>query len=148
MDAITVSLRVTAPEIGPARVSVGRRQFSIGRPVEFDDASPHVSALEYALGAVGGELVNGLREFSRRRRIAIDAVEALVTGELEHALTYLDVVGERSSPQLARIRIRLFVSAPDESAVRTIFDDMRDRLPLLCTLRRSVDVQADLVLTS
>jgi hypothetical protein len=57
MTAITISLRVTAPGLADARVSVGRRQFSIGRPVEFDDASPHVSALEYALGAVGGEVV-------------------------------------------------------------------------------------------
>ena len=56
MTAITVSLRVTAPGPAAARVSVGRRHFSIGRPVEFDDASPHVAALEYALGAVGGEV--------------------------------------------------------------------------------------------
>ena len=67
MTAITISLRVTAPGPADARVSVGRRQFSIGRPVEFDEASAHVSALEYALGAVGGEIVNGLREFARRR---------------------------------------------------------------------------------
>ena len=70
MTTITISLRVTAPGPADARVSVGRRQFSIGRPVEFDDASPHVAALEYALGAVGGEVVNGLREFARRRRLA------------------------------------------------------------------------------
>ena len=65
MTAITVSLRVTAPGGAIARVSVGRRNFSIGRPVEFDDASPHVAAVEYALGAVGGEIVNGMREFAR-----------------------------------------------------------------------------------
>src|SRR5690606_32296579 len=67
MTLTTLSLRVTAPGPAAARVSVGRRQFSIGRPVEFDDASPHVAAIEYALGAVGGEIVNGLREFARRR---------------------------------------------------------------------------------
>src|SRR6476620_11103435 len=44
MTAITTSLRVTAPGPAEARVSVGHRQFSIGRPVEFDDASPHVAA--------------------------------------------------------------------------------------------------------
>ena len=36
MTTITLSLRVTAPGPAAARVSVGRRQFSIGRPVEFD----------------------------------------------------------------------------------------------------------------
>ena len=74
MNAITISLRLTAPGSAAARVSIGRRQFSIGRPVEFDESSPHVAALEYALGAAGGEIVNGLREFARRRRVEIDAI--------------------------------------------------------------------------
>jgi len=147
MHAITVSLRVTAS--GPAaRVSIGRRQFSIGRPVEFDEASAHVSALEYALGAVGGEIVNGMREFARRRRIEIDAIEALVTGELEHALSYLEVVGEAHPPRIARIGVKVFVSAADGSAVRALFAEMLDRLPLACTLKGTVDVTTELILTS
>jgi hypothetical protein len=148
MDAITISLRVTAPGPAAARVSVGRRQFSIGRPVEFDDASPHVAALEYALGAAGGEIVNGLREFARRRRIDIDAIEALVSGELEHALTYLEVIGETQPPRIARISVKVFVSAADETAVRTLFADLIDRLPLVCTLRATVDLKTELILTS
>src|SRR5262245_57391081 len=146
MHAITMSLRVTAP--GPAaRVSAGRRQFSIGRPVEFDDASPHVSALEYALGAAGGEIVNGLREFARRRRVEIDAIEALVTGELTDALTYLEVVGETGRPRLTRIGVKVFVAAPDEAAVRALFADVLDRLPLACTLRAALELRAELILT-
>jgi hypothetical protein len=147
MNAITVSLRVTAP--GPAaRVSAGRRQFSVGRPVEFDEASPHVSALEYALGAAGAEIVDGLREFARRRRIAIDAIEALVTGELDHALTYLEVVGETTPPRITRIGVKVFVSAPDEPAVRALFAEMLDRLPLACTLRGALELKTELILTS
>ena len=147
MDAITLSLRVTAT--GPAaRVSIGRRQFSIGRPVEFDEASPHVAALEYALGAAGGEIVNGLREFARRRRIEIDAIEALVTGELTHALTYLEVVGESGPPRIARIAVKVFVSAPDGAAVRALFAEVLDRLPLTGTLKTAVDVKTELILMS
>jgi hypothetical protein len=148
MDAITISLRVTAPGPAAARVSVGRRQFSIGRPVEFDDASPHVAALEYALGAAGGEIVNGLREFARRRRIDIDAIEALVSGELEHALTYLEVIGETQPPRIARISVKVFVSAADETEIRALFADLIDRLPLMCTLRATVDLKTELILTS
>jgi len=145
MDAITLSLRVTAS--GPAaRVSAGRRQFSIGRPVEFDEASPHVAALEYALGAAGGEIVNGLREFARRRRIEIDAIEALVTGELTHALAYLEVVGETGTPRLARLAVKVFVSAPDGDAIRALFADVLDRLPLIGTLKSTVDVKTELIL--
>src|SRR5262245_61134788 len=105
MNAITLSLRVTVT--GPAaRVSIGRRHFAIGRPVEFDEASANVSALEYALGAAGGEIVNGLREFARRRRIEIDAIEAVVSGELDGALSYLEVVGETRPPRITRLAVK------------------------------------------
>jgi hypothetical protein len=145
MNAITMSLRVTATTRAAARVSTGRRHFSIGRPVEFDEASAHVSALEYALGALGGEIVNGLREFARRRRIEIDAIEALVTGDLDHALTYLEVVGASDSPRLARVAVKVFVSTADEAAIRALFSELLDRLPLTCTLRASVEVSTELV---
>jgi hypothetical protein len=148
MHAITMSLRVTVPGPAAARVSIGRRQFSIGRPLEFDDASPHVSAIEYALGAAGGEIVNGLREFGRRRRIDIDAIEALVSGELEHALSYLEVVGEAAPPRITRIAVKVFVSASDPTAVRALFAELLDRLPLASTLRRTVDLRTELILTS
>ncbi len=148
MTTITISLRVTAPGPAAARVSVGRRQFSIGRPVEFDDASPDVAALEYALGAVGGEVVNGLREFARRRRLPIDAVEALVTGELQDGLAYLEVIGETGRPRIRRIAIKVFVAAEDDTAVHAMFDEMIERLPLVCTLREALDLDVELVLTS
>jgi hypothetical protein len=148
MTAITISLRVTAPGPAAARVSVGRRRFSIGRPVEFDEASPHVAALEYALGAVGGEIVNGLREFARRRRLALDAVEALVTGELHGGLAYLEVIGESGRPRLARIAVRVFVASGDHQATRALFDETIERLPLLSTLRGALAVDIELVQTS
>jgi len=147
MNAITMSLRVTATARASARVAAGRRQFSIGRPVEFDDASMHVSALEYAIGAVGGEIVNGLREFARRHRIEIDAIEALVLGDLDHALTYLEVVGETRPPRLVRVAVKVFVSAADEAAVRALFSELLGRLPLTCTLQAAVDVTTELIFT-
>ena len=148
MDAITISLRVTAPDPDAARVSVGRRQFSIGRPMELDDASPRVAAIEYALGAVGGEVVNGLRVFADRRRLAIDAVEAVVTGELENGLTYLEVIGEQGQPRIARIHVKVFAASGDAEATRGVFEHMLDRLPLLCTLRAALDLTVELILTS
>ena len=148
MNAITLSLRVTAPGPAAARVSTGRRHFSIGRPVEFDDASPHVAALEYALGAVGGEVVNGLREFARRRRLPLDAIEALVTGELQGGLSYLEVIGETGQPRICRIAIKVFVASAGDTATRALFSETIDRLPLLATLRRALDLDVELVLTS
>ena len=148
MTGIIISLRVTAPGPAIARVSIGRRNFSIGRPVEFDDASPHVAALEYALGAVGGEIVNGIREFARRRRVAIDAVEALVTGELENGLAYLEVIGENGPPQIKKIAIKVFVASGDHKATGALFEETIKRLTLVSTLRGVVDLQIELVQTS
>lgn len=148
MTTISMSLRVTAPKSAAAHVSIGRRQFSIGRPVEFDDASPHVAAIEYALGAVGGEIVNGLREFARRRRIGIDAVEAVVTGELQDGLAYLEVIGENGRPRISRIAVKVFVASVHPPATRALFDDMIERLPLVSTLRAAVDLDVELVHTS
>jgi hypothetical protein len=147
MDAITLSLRVTAPDPEVAQVTVGRRQFSIGRPLEFDDLSPRVASIEYALGAVGGEVVNGLRAFARRRRLSIDAIEAVVTGELENALAYLEVIGEEGRPRIARIHIKVFVACPDAAALGSLFDCVVERLPLLCTLRSAVALTIELIPT-
>jgi hypothetical protein len=148
MDTITVSLRVTAPDSAVARVTVGGRQYAIGKPLEFDEASPHVAAIEYALGAVGGELVNGFRAFADRRRLPIDAIEAVVTGELQNGLTYLEVVGEHGQPRIARIHVKVFVASGDARATRALFEHMLERLPLVCTLRAAVAVTIDLNLTS
>jgi hypothetical protein len=148
MDTITFSLRVTAPDLEVARVSLGRRQFAVGRPLEFDDLSPRVSAIEYALGAVGGEVVNGLRAFAKRRRLAIDAIEALVTGELVGGLTYLEVIGEQGQPRIERIHVKVFAASRDAAGVRQLFEHVLDRLPLVCTLRAALDVTIELMVTS
>jgi hypothetical protein len=148
MNTVALSLRVTAPDRDVARVSVGRRQFSIGRPLEFDEASPHVAAIEYALGAVGGEVVNGLRAFADRRRLTIDAVEAVVSAVLEDGLTYLEVIGEQGQPRIARVHVKVFVATGDTVAARALFEHVLDRLPLVCTFRAALALTIELILTS
>ena len=113
-----------------------------------DRRSIHVAAIEYALGAVGGEVVNGLRAFARRRRLPIDAIEALVTGELQDGLAYLEVIGETRRPRIRRIAVKVFVTSVDDTATRALFDEMIERLPLVSTLRNVLDLDIDLVLTS
>jgi len=138
---------VTATDRDVARVSVRRHQFSVGRPIEFDEASPRIAALEYALGALAGEVVSGLRDFTWRRRVDIDQIEAIVTGELEGALAYLEVVGEVGRPRIVRVHLKVFVASPDEQAVRRIWEEMLDRLPLVCTLREVVRLELELMCT-
>jgi hypothetical protein len=148
MNDSTITLRVTGSARDAARVSVRQQQFVVGRPIEFDAAAPRIAALEYALGAVGAEAVNGLREFSARRRIPLDAVEAVVTGELEHELVYLDVIGEAGQPALRAVHVKVFVACADAVAVRALFDEVLGKLPLSATLRAATRFSTELVFTA
>ena len=141
-------VRVSSVEGETARVSARRLQFTVGRPIEFDPESGHLAALEYVLGALGAEIVNGLRVFARRRRLAIDNVEAVVDGTLDNPLTYLEVIGETGHPGLSRLSVRVYVASPhDEPTLRRLWDDTLARLPLVCTLRDAGSVRFDLDLT-
>jgi hypothetical protein len=148
MDDSLITLRVTGGARDVARVTVRRHQFAVGRPIEFDESSPRIAALEYALGAVGAEVVNGLREFAVRRRLQLDAVEAVVSGELEHELVYLDVVGETGHPALRRLHVKLFVACADAGAVRALFSEVLEKLPLTRTLSAATRLSTELVMTA
>ena len=145
--AVTCALRVSGTSPEGARVSVRRQQFAVGRPIEFDEASPRIAALEYAVGAVGAEVVGGLSGLARQRHVDIDDVEALVRCEVEHALVYLGVVGEHGQPRIARMHVKVFVSAADEPSVRRIWEELADRLPLVSTMRAACPLDLELVMT-
>ena len=144
---LVCALRVTAHEPEIARVSLRKEQFQVGRPLELDPASPRIGALEYALGALAAEIVNGLRHFAWRRRLDVEHAEALITGELSNSLSYLEVADAAGAPRIARIDIKVFVACSDEAGVRRLWSEMLDRLPLLVTLRGAVPIHLDLVLT-
>jgi hypothetical protein len=148
MDDSIITLRVTGGGRDVARVAVRRQQFAVGRPIEFDATAPRIAALEYALGAVGAEAVNGLRVFAARRRLEIDAIEAVVTGELEHELVYLDVIGESGRPAIRRIHVKLFLACTQPAAARELFDEMLEKLPLAGTLRVATHFSTELVFTA
>lgn len=148
MDDSLITLRVTGGVRDVARVAVRRQQFAVGRPIEFDESSPRIAALEYALGAVGAEVVNGLREFASRRRLHLDAVEAVVSCELEHELVYLDVIGETGHPALRRVHVKLFVACADAVAVRALFSEVLEKLPLTRTLSAATRVSTELIITA
>ena len=148
MEQLSWRLRVTSGPDGVARVSARRHQFTVGRPVGFDAEYGELTAFEYALGALGGEVVTGLRAFARRRRIGLDQVEAVVTGELENPLTYLEVIGEQGHPGVSRIGLKVYVaSSHDETAIRQLWDDTIARLPLVRTFGASVALTLNLSLT-
>ena len=148
MEERTWTLRVTSTGVDENRVLVRRHQFVVGRPVSFDVEHGSVTALEYALGSLGAEIVGGLRTFAKKRRIDLVNVEAVVTGQLDNPLAWFEVVGERGDARVSRVAIAVYVSshAGDEQ-LRRLWDDTLDRLPLVKTLRDVVDLDVRLTIT-
>jgi hypothetical protein len=83
----------------------------VGAPVQFDAAYDAITALEYVLGAMGADVVNGFRALARKRRVEVDHVEAVVQSEINNPLTYLGVVGERGHLGLEQVSVKVYVAS-------------------------------------
>jgi hypothetical protein len=142
MEGYTWTLRVSATERGQATVFARQHQFRVGAPVHFDRTYEAVSALEYVLGAIGADLVNGLQTLGRRRRVVLEQIEAVVEGELNNALTYLGVVGETGHPGLQKVRVRVYVASPEEeAAVQRLWQEMLATSPLVRTFQAAIQLE-------
>lgn len=148
MEEVSWTLRVRATGPNQATVYARQHRFTVGVPVQFDEQYDQVTALEYALAALGADLVNGLHLAARRRRIALTDVEAVVAGALDNPLMYLGVVGEVGHPGLARVSLRVYVSTDaDAEAVEAAWMEAQERSPLARALQPGValDLHIDLV---
>jgi hypothetical protein len=149
MDDHAWTLRVTATDYRSATVFARKHSFTVGAPVVFDQDAPHVSALEYALGALGAELVSGLVSRARARRITIDNAEAVVDGALDDPLAHVGVVGAKGTPAIARVNVRVYASADaEEDDVRRVWQEVLDRSPLVWTLKSTVRLSLSLTVTA
>jgi uncharacterized OsmC-like protein len=142
MSAYTWTVRVTSTDGRTARVSSRRQQFVVTRPLTFDIEEEGVTALEYTLGALGAELVTGLRELARRRRLHLEDLEAVVTGELNNPLTYLEVVGEEGDAALSRVQMKLYISSSEPAeTIEALVRQAVDLLPQARTFRGLVSLE-------
>jgi hypothetical protein len=138
-ERYTWTLRVSTAGKDRATVFVRQHQFAVGAPVQFDAAYDSITALEYVLGAIGADVVNGLWALARKRRIEVDHVEAVVQGELNNPLTYLGVVGESGHPGLEQVSVKVYVAslATDEE-IRRVWQEMLDKSPLVRTFQPAI----------
>ena len=126
--------RVRATGRGDATALVRSHRFEVGAPVQFDEQYDRVTALEYVLAALGADLVKSFQAAADRRRLALDQIEAVVTGRLDNPLVHLGVVGEAGHPGLESVAVRLFVATEaDEARVRAVWDEALARSPLART---------------
>jgi hypothetical protein len=120
-------------------------QYSVGAPVQCDAAYDAITALEYVLGAMGADVVNGLQMVARKRRVEVDHIEAVVEGELNNPLTYRGVVGESGYPGLERMSVKVYVaSLATEGEIQHIWQERLDKSPLVRTLQPAIRFELSL----
>lgn len=149
MDKVSWNLRIIAEGREPATVYVRKHQFRVGVPLQFDPEYQHITALEYALSSLAADVVGGLQVVSHRRRLKLDCIEAVASGELNNPLTYLGVVGETGNPSLEHVNMTVYVSSTaKEEDVRQIWEEVLQKSPLVQTLKPTVKLDIVLKMTA
>ena len=124
---------------GWATVYTRNHVFTVGGQASFREADAHPDAVEYLLGALGGDLISGFTSHAKRRGVEVDAMEASISGRLDNPLVLLGVVGEVGHPGFETISCTLYVSADaDERVLEEIWQTTLARSPLVHTLDRCV----------
>lgn len=121
-----------------------RHSFDVGDPISFDQEESRVTSLEYVLGALGADVINGFRALAKKRRLKLNEVEAQIDVELNNPLIYLGVVGEQGHPGIERIRVKVYISTQAmENEVAVVWSEMLEKSPLVCTLRSVIELRLD-----
>jgi len=133
------SLRVTGLAGQEARVYSGKHVFSVGRQASFTEEDPFPSAVEYLLGALGGDIVSGFQNQAAKRGVQIDAAELVITGRLDNPMVFLGVIGAEGSAGFGSIAATLYVgSDEDEPTLQEIWRATLATSPLVNTIAHSV----------
>ncbi len=119
--------------------------FSVGQPASFRERDPHPSAVELLLGALGGDLVNGMGAASQQRGLAIDGMELALSGTLANVLVTVGVIGETGDPHFSEISGTLFISSDsDEAALHEAWNETLKRSPIANTLKYAATISIEL----
>ena len=134
-------VRVQRGAAGAVRAYVRTRAFDVGSQASLRETDDSPSAVEYLIGALGGDLVCGLERAAEGQGVPVHAIEISLSGRLDNILTHLGVVGERGHPGLASIEGTAYVgSDAEEDAIRQAWQRTLDRSPLYHTLTRCAAV--------
>jgi hypothetical protein len=141
-------VRVRATADGGTTAYARNRSFEIGAALPFEVESSRTTALEYLLGALGGDVIGGFRALARKRRLAIDEIEATLEATLDNPLTHLGVVGEDGHPGVDSVAIRVHVATLEpEDTVRAVWDEAVRRSPLMRTLSAAARLEVVMTVT-
>lgn len=130
-------------------VAYARNQaFTVCGQASFKEADLHPCAVEYLLGALGGDLLTGFAVIAARREIQLHDTEVSISGCLNNPLVFLGVIGEKGHPGFEKITGTLYVCADAEaSTLRQIWEEVLTQSPLVNTLQRAVNLALELQIT-
>jgi uncharacterized OsmC-like protein len=117
------------------------QSFAVKKQASFSQEDSHPSAVEYFLGALGGDIVNGYAFQAKKAGIVIEDMELTITGRLSDPLAFLGVVGAEGSPGFHSIQATLYVSADsDKSKLDEVWKSTLKSSPLVNTLQHSINL--------
>ena len=119
--------------------------FIVFRQASFAESDPHPSAVEFLLGALGGDLINGFAAGAARRGISVYEIEASVSGRLNNPLVFLGVVGETGHPGFEAISATVYISSDSaDEDLAPIWQETLARSPLVNTMQRCVALSLEM----
>jgi uncharacterized OsmC-like protein len=128
-----------------AAVYTRNNTFAVGQPASFRDRDPHPSAVELLLGALGGDLVNGMGASAKQQGLTIDNMELALSGTLANVLVTVGVIGETGDPHFTDISGTLYVSSDsDEAALQEAWAEALKRSPVANTLKYAATISIEL----
>ena len=134
-------VRVRQAAAGVVRAYARAQSFEIGSQASVREADPSPSAVEYALGALGGDLVCGLERAAASQGVRLHAVEVTLIGRLDNVLVQLGVVGEQGHAGFGAIDGTIYISTDGEpAAIESAWQTTLVRSPLYNTFTRSAAV--------
>ena len=135
------SVRVGRTAEQSARAYARGQAFELGSQASLRESDPNPSAVEYVLGALGGDLLIGLDRAASAAGVTVHAVEIALTGRLDNLLVHLGVIGEQGHPGFRAIDGTVYVSADsDPQTIESAWQRTLARSPLYNTLTRCADV--------
>jgi hypothetical protein len=117
--------------------------FPVGEPLGLGADRSAPAAIDLALGALGGELLDLLAGLCRRDGLELDSLELSLVAHIDHPLVALGVVGETGTPVLSAIdgtchAVTLDVSGSERLPV--LWQQACARAVLLASLSRGCTV--------
>jgi len=126
------------------RVLIRNQSFVVDESVDRSGREAGLSALEYALGALGACLGLGFIFNATRRGIAVRNLEVALEGRIDNLLRFLGLEGE-GHPGYREVILKAYVDADaDEETLQALWEETVATSPVGNTFARPVALRAEL----